>query len=156
MTDHGAKRSVFKTCHDPCMNFGKLSICSGPEDQSENCSFAGHRVARVDLDSASISDHNDASALSQHSEIFCQIHIGQHFSDEIHAASFGDAHDLLFVVHHAVVDDVMRALRYNERTAFFASRGADDCHSQGAGELHARNPDAAARAMNEQNLTCLC
>src|SRR5947208_17016847 len=133
------------------MTLGKFGIRGGPEDQSEYSSFAGHRVARVYFDGASIADHHNPSSLSEHTEIFRQIDISQHFRDEIDAASSGDAHDLLFVVHHSVIHDIMSSLRRNQRAAFVAPRRTDDRHSQGARELHAGNPDTAARPMNRHH-----
>src|SRR5438094_5776816 len=153
LTDHGPERSIFKTCHNGRMNLGKFGIRGGPEDQSQYCSFAGHRVARVYFDGASVADHHNPSSLSEHAEIFRQIDISQHFRDEIDAASSGDAHDLLFVVHHSVIHDIMSPLRRNQGAAFVAPRRTDDRHSQGARELQAGNPDTAARPMNKQHFT---
>src|SRR5216117_3549430 len=153
LTDHGPERSIFKTCHNCRMNLGKFGIHGGPEDQSEYPSFAGHRVTRVYFDGASVADHHNPSSLSEHAEIFRQIDISQHFRDKIDAASSGDAHDLLFVVHHPVIHDIMSALRRNQRAAFVAPRRTDDRHSQGARELHAGNPDTAARPKNKQHFT---
>ena len=118
------------------MNAGQLGLGRAPEHHSQNRGLARHRVAWIDLNRSAVSDHNDTSTRTQHGQVFGEIHVCQHLHDEVDTAAFGDRHDSVHVIRCTVIDDVVRALFENERTALVRPRASDHRQTRSARQLH--------------------
>src|SRR5436853_269934 len=100
------------------MNLTELGVGGVHQSHAENGSGTAHGVARVDFDAAAAADDDDAAELRKKAQVLGEVHVGEHFEDEIDAAAAGQVHELLREVGGVMIERVVRALLYDEPTAF--------------------------------------
>ena len=114
---------------------------------------ARHQITRRNLHLAPAANDDDATELRQQGQVFGEVHVGQHFENDVHPATARQRHCLREIIRRAVVERLRRALFEDQPAARFRARRADDGEAGGARDLRGRNAHAAARAVDEHRLT---
>src|SRR6267143_855115 len=108
LADDGAERTVFHAGDQPSVDFPDFRGLNRPQTECQNRCATRHNVAWRDGGIAAAADDDDAAVQSQHLEIATQVHICQHFEDDIHSSTAGRFHDLVLVSSLGVIECFVR------------------------------------------------
>ena len=89
----------------------------------------------------------------QQRKVFAEVHVRQHFEDDVHAASAGETHDYVEVARRAMVDDVVRAVLDRKFSACVSARRTDNGQPGRAGDLRRGQAHPAAGAVDEHDFS---
>ena len=151
--DDRIESSVLKAEEEGGMDageFGGRRIC---QNHAADFGVAGHGVAGIDFDGAAAANDDDASAWGEEGEVLGEVPVGQHFEDDVHAATTGFGHELGGVIGGAMVEDFVGALFQHEFTAFLRASGGEDVEALGAGDLDSGEADTATATVNQDHFS---
>src|SRR4029450_7655170 len=93
-----------------------------------------------------------APAETEGREIVVEIDVGEMLENHVRSLAVRQILQLVEIAALAVIQHVARPLRQDERAAFRRSGGSNDGQTERARNLRRREPDAAARAVNEEGV----
>src|SRR5207253_5222609 len=85
-----------------------------PKGEGADGGAAAHEFAGVDRDFTTVADDDHAAAAGQKFCIVGQVHIGEHFENDVHTAAAGGLQYPLLITRLAVIENLMRALAFYE------------------------------------------
>src|ERR1700741_4343088 len=149
MANEGTKRFVFEASDKGCVDADEILLRYVPERHANDRSIAAHGVARIDFDRASVSDDHHAATERENRKIFGEIHVCEHFDNDVIASSVGKREGLFKMVWSAVIKHLTCALFGHEFSATFRTGGANDVQSGSPCQLDRCDSHAAAGALNQ-------
>src|SRR5438128_8236735 len=149
LADDGAHRAVLEAGNESGMNLFPFRLRDAPQVEGPNGSPADHEVARGDGDVAAAADDDDAAVRREQLQVRAEIHVGEHFEDDVHAAAAGGLENRVLVAGFGVIEDLMRAFELRDVEALLRACAADDDGAHGARNRDSGYTETAACAVDE-------
>src|SRR5689334_10666165 len=98
------------------------------QGHAENRAILSSEIARIDFNTAPITDNHDTAEWREHREILRQIHVCEHLRHDINAASVCCCHDPVGVIGSFVIEHVLRTLFCDHGSAFISATCSNNSH----------------------------
>ena len=106
----GRKVPFSRARKEPGVDVRLFGRCNGPECKRANRSTTRHQLTRIDGDLATIADHNHAAIIGQKLRVVGEIYVGEHFQNNVHAASVRRLQNFFLISGFVVIEDLIRTL----------------------------------------------
>ena len=94
--------------------------------------MAAHEFAQVDGDFTAIADDDDAAARCEKFQVMGEVHIGEHFKNDVNATAARRFQDFFLIARLTVIENSLRSFALCEVQAFLRAGGAQDSEAHGA------------------------
>src|SRR5712691_12207116 len=149
LTDDRAERPVGEAGGDPGVNFVFFRGSNTPQRESADGSAASHEFSRIDGDLAAVADDDDAASRGEELQVVGKVHVGEHFKNDVQAASSRCFQNLFLITRFAVIKNLMRPFAPHQFKALLCSGSSENREAHRAGELHRSNADPAAGTVHQ-------
>src|SRR6516165_8365670 len=106
----------------------------------------------VDSDLAATADHDDSAIAGQKFCVVGQIHVREHFQNDVHAAVVRRLENFFLISGFAVIENLMSPLPLSHFEAFRCPCSAKNLKTYGAGDLERRRTHPATCAVYQCGL----
>src|SRR5262249_46241016 len=152
LANNWPQSAVCEACKDPGVDVRLFGCCNGPQRERANRSTARHQFTGVDGDLAATADHDDAAIIGQEFRVVREIHVGEHFENNVHATVVRRLQNFFLISGFAVIENLMRPLLLGDFEAFRRPCSAKNPQTHGARDLERRDAHTATCAVHKYGL----
>src|SRR5260370_4728134 len=147
--DNRPQSAILQTSTEPSVNFFFFGYGDAPKRKGVNRTTARHQVAGRDADVASAANDDYAAVPGKQLQVLAEVHIGEHFEDEVDTNPTGRLQNLVQVARLSVVKDVVRAFTLDQFESLLRAGGGKDHQAQRARHLSSGDAHTAAGARDQ-------
>src|SRR4029078_110352 len=132
------------------VDLGLFAWCNCPQRESANRSAAAHQLTRIYCNLPTASDHNHTTILGQEFRVGRQIHVGEHFQNDVCASIGRSFADFFLISGVAVIKGAMCALAPDQLHTLRRPSSANNVQALCTCDLERCDADTSTCAMHQK------
>ena len=118
LADNRPQGTVFEAREQPGVDLRLFGRGNGPEGKRANRSAAPHQLTGIDGDLATTADHDDSTIVGQKFRVMGEVHVREHFQNDVHAAVVCRLPNFFLMSGLAVIENLMDPVDYRDAAPF--------------------------------------